>query len=181
MDQPAAAKPEWRPEWKRKKDKGRPKSERQRKAAPAAPSASRYDLPECDNPRVFELAGLGLPLVDVAASAGVDLEDLQEGGRLNGDVRRGIAWANEQVARVAFDKAREPNGNPIPMLFFAKCRLGWRETGERETEVKKERQIEEVQFRLIRGGGNASSAPKSPADTAGGSEEAGDSGEKPGA
>ena len=93
---------------------------------------------------MFELAGLGLPLVDVAASAGVDLEDLQEGGRLNGDVRRGIAWANEQVARVAFDKAREPNGNPIPMLFFAKCRLGWRETGERETEVKKERQIEDV-------------------------------------
>lgn len=126
--------------------------ERLPKSAPAEASLPPWIEAGSVEAEVFESAGIGLPLEDVAALAGVPLADLKPKGRLNDCVRQGIAWHNKQVARSGYEKAR--GGAPIPWIFWTKARMRWRETGERETDVKEERKITEVTFTVISADGS---------------------------
>lgn len=108
--------------------------------------------PDGDDPELFRAAGLGVTLPDIAAGLGIPLADLEEGGKLHGTVRRGIYAYNLDVAAAGHLKARSLKGNPIPGLFYLKCRAAWRETGEREVEKKKPRKIGRVTLRGIKGG-----------------------------
>jgi hypothetical protein len=116
--------------------------------------------------KIRKLAGLGIPIADIASLAGCSVADLEERGRYHEDVRRGLGEANAKVAQVMMDRAMA--GNPAAMIFWAKCRMGWNEAGSKETaNGKKTREVRKLIWTVIDGNKSSRSqqakrTPKSP-------------------
>ena len=70
------------------------------------------------------LAGYGVPQDDIALIIGVDLNTLRK--HLANELALGMAEANAAVAQSLFKQAIA--GNTAAMIFWAKARMGWRET-----------------------------------------------------
>lgn len=123
--------------------------------APPQPLAGDLSL------RIRDLAGLGLPLSDIAAAVGCLPQDLDGLGVYAKDVKIGLGEANEKVARVMMERAMD--GNPAAMIFWAKCRMGWNESGSRETaEGKKGREVKRINWKVVDAPNGARSEQKKP-------------------
>lgn len=71
------------------------------------------------------LAGLGVPQKDIALILGIGETSLLK--YCSDEMKRGIAKANSKVAGCLFDLAVNKK-QPAALFFWAKTRMGWRET-----------------------------------------------------
>lgn len=71
------------------------------------------------------LAGLGVPQKDIALILGIGISSLVK--YCSEEMERGVAKANSKVAGCLFDLAVNKK-LPAALFFWAKTRMGWRET-----------------------------------------------------
>jgi hypothetical protein len=78
------------------------------------------------------LSGIGVPQDDVCVILGISKPTLHKHYRE--DLDRGLAEANAKVAESLFKQAI--GGNTTAAIFWAKARLGWRETLQVEGKLE---------------------------------------------
>lgn len=74
--------------------------------------------------QVEDMAGYGLPQDQIAKVMRISETSLKK--HYAEELTRGVAVANSAVAESLFKQCRE--GNTTAMIFWAKTRMGWRET-----------------------------------------------------
>ena len=79
---------------------------------------------DADREKVQAMAGYGLPQEQIAKVMRISAPTLRK--HYADELERGSAVANSLVAESLFKQAR--NGNTAAMIFWAKTRMGWRET-----------------------------------------------------
>lgn len=103
--------------------------------------------------KIQELAGLAVPIRNIATKAGCQEEDLREGGKYYEDVLMGDADANIKVGEAV--KKLAVKGVPSMVKMWMECRAGWNQAGSKETiEGKKVRGFEKMTWEVIEGGGS---------------------------
>lgn len=75
--------------------------------------------------KVELLAGLGVPYKDIGLIIGISKDSIEK--YFHEECQRGIAKANSKVAGCLFDLAVNKK-QPAALFFWAKTRMGWRET-----------------------------------------------------
>lgn len=129
---------------------------------PEAPK-SLYKPPtteETKRLKIQELAGLAVPIRNIATKAGCREEDLREGGKYYEDVLMGDADANIKVGEAV--KKLAVRGVPSMVKMWMECRAGWNQAGSKETiEGKKVRGFEKMTWEVIEGGGQSGGRERS--------------------
>lgn len=98
-------------------------SDAKRRGRPKAITAEEHSR------RVVELAvAAGIPVVDIAALLGVSEPTLRK--EFSNEIAVGHTKANAKIARRLFAKAM--SGDTACLIFWAKTRMGWRETSRTE-------------------------------------------------
>lgn len=88
--------------------------------------AREYEPKDAETVRA--MAQYGVPHEDIAATLGMCVETMQ---RLYGaELVKGRAVANVKIGRRLFDKAM--SGDTAALIFWAKTRMGWKETQKLE-------------------------------------------------
>jgi hypothetical protein len=91
-----------------------------------------FQVTDAMRTEVQSLAARGVPHESIAAIIGCDAKTLRKHCRHELD--RGMAEANSQVAGALFENAIR--GNIAAQIFWAKTRMGWRESKEPENPTQ---------------------------------------------
>lgn len=91
-------------------------------AKPQGRPAREYDPKEAEVARA--LAQYGVPHEDIAATLGMCVETMQR--LYSHELVKGRAAANAKIGKRLFEKAM--SGDTSALIFWAKTRMGWKET-----------------------------------------------------
>jgi|HubBroStandDraft_1064217.scaffolds.fasta_scaffold18845_2 hypothetical protein len=87
------------------------------------PGRPKFEATSTQRNQVTALVACGVPRKQVAQYIGVDLKTLSK--HFTREIREAARVANAKVATVLYQKAL--GGDTVSMLFWLKCRAGWRE------------------------------------------------------
>lgn len=92
-------------------------------AAPARPGRPRREFTAAERTQAETLAGYGVPHRQICLTLGCDEKTLRR--HLAAELAVGEAKATGLVAQTLFNKALK--GDTIAMIFWLKCRAGWKD------------------------------------------------------
>jgi hypothetical protein len=99
-------------------------------AGGARKGAGRKPIPTTDKDRavVKAMSAFGASPKDIGAVIGMSERSVQR--KFRGELRTGYIEANAKVARTIYEQAIA--GNMTAAIFWAKCRMGWRDVNRTE-------------------------------------------------
>ena len=99
--------------------------------------------------QVKTLAGMGIPVVDIASVIGISSPTLRK--HYPEELAVGQIEANAKVAQSLFRQATGDRPNVAATIFWLKCRGGWREIPDPSEKPGKKEQKQEAAGKAVKG------------------------------